>query len=729
MSLLIFLPIVLLIIPFIPTFIEIFKRKDKGPREIPEQTTYEEPPDLDISRLERARGDARARAPGDVIRITGNVSIPEGTEINNHLMVQGNLKIGRKSHIHGSIKAFGDVEIGESSTVEGHVLSEGRVTIGRNCLVKGIVDSLKDITLEENAVVEAVSTEKTVRVGPNAKIKRRILSGASIVTFPQLKHTEQVTEPEVTTSAPKLSVEKEQSQELIEGLKPLPPPPIEEKPTVKGGKVPFEVLDPEVGHLYLYAPTRYGKTYLIRNYIIPQLSGKKKIVVIDGHREYPFESYNVNYDKTIPNVENDLFKTFITFNIWGDIEGLIEDMINHVAQAKGNLSIRPNILDSNVERLVISEFLKRITQIKWKTPILLIVEDADKYDVVSAVTRGRHANIQVILTSAKRLMPEVFSNAHLVLGSINPVLIRDYDSYAAETIVTLGRYEFIWEKDYHDWRRFRLGQEPKRKFPSEPRTTEEKELGSKTPFVPMLKIPKPKETRVKPKSVTESIFEYLEERIKMLDEAKTSPIEFENIEGLTPLEEKVLKAAYTCHSREEICLKLLMDPSEVDDIINSLIEKGYLDKDLKPKVPTARRRSPIKKADIEQIKQPVSQASKPEGKASLKELEEEPLLENELIERLIASKIRGELKRKIEKTEESSTAKRKGDSNKVNVIQKTGSRDVDSVLREWRKASSLLWGKERETDNSQSISKHSADVDESSAEKAPESRERNSKEE
>jgi len=271
MNLLVLVPLALLIIPFIPTIIEIFKRKDTGPREVPEQTTYEEPPELEnISRLERSRGDARAKVTGDVIRITGNVSIPDETVINNHLMVQGNLKIGKNTHVQGSIKAFGDIELGESSIVEGHVLSEGKVTVGRCCVVKGIVDSLKDIILEENAVVEAVSTEKTVKVGPNAKINRRILSGASIVTFPQQLQEEQVEEqivkPEEAEPA-KPEIEEEQPQIAVEPpLKPLPSPPIEEKPTVIGGEIPFEVLDPEVDHLYLYAPTRYGKTYLIRTW-------------------------------------------------------------------------------------------------------------------------------------------------------------------------------------------------------------------------------------------------------------------------------------------------------------------------------------------------------------------------------------------------------------------------------------------------------------------------------
>ena len=594
MNLLILIPFALLIIPFIPAIIEIFKRKDRGPREIPEQTTYEEPPQLDkIPRLERARGEARAKVAGDVIRITGNVSIPEGTEINNHLMVQGNLKIGKNTHVYGSIKAFGDIDLGEGSTVEGHVLSEGRVTIRRNCLVKGIVDSLKDITLEENAMVEAVSTEKTVKVGPNAKINRRILSGASIVTFPQKIKEEEPAKPK-EVKPPKLEVKEEEPQVSIESsIERLPSPPAEEKPTVRGGEIPFEVLDSEVGHLYLYAPTRYGKTYLIRNYIIPRLAGKKKIVVIDGHQEYPFEPYIINYDKTIPNVENDLFKTFITFSIWGDLEGIIEDTINHVAHSESHISIRPNIIDSNVERLIISEFLKRITQAKWETPLLLIIEEADKYDVLSAVTRGRHANIQVILTSAKRLMPEVFSNAHLVLGNINPELIKDYDPYAAEAVSTLGRHEFIWEKDYHDWRRFQLGQKPALQIPSKPRKLkEEKRIEKMRPLQVLeskpsmpIKIETAPKVLAKPARVIDQIFKSLEDRIKTIEKSKRFSIKSIDLNILTPIEAKVLEVAHKCRSSEEICLRLLMDPSEVDKTINSLIKKGYLDENLNPKTP------------------------------------------------------------------------------------------------------------------------------------------------
>jgi len=397
MNLLILLPFALLIVPFIPAIIEIFKRKDRGPREVPEQTTYEDLPKLEIPRLERARGDARARIVGDVIRVTGNVSIPEGTEIKNHLMVQGNLKIGRGSHVYGSIKAFGDIDLGELTIVEGHVLSEGTVTVGRNCMVKGIVDSLKDIILEENSIVEAVSTEKTVKVGPNAKINRRILSGASIVTLP-----------------PSSAKEKEHGEGTSHSM-------------------------------------------------VPRLS---------------------------------------------------------------------------------------------------------------------------------------------------------------------------------------------------------------------------KETRSETTSITDNIFKHLEERIKIFEKAKKFRIRSEGLEGLTLLEDKVLKAAHNCRSKEEICLRLLMDPSEVEDIIDSLIEKGYLDKDLKPKIPAA----------TGQIEEPASKRSEVEKNASPKDWQEETLLGKELIERLIASKMREELKKKMERLKEESAAKQKPNSGKATIRQKASRNEMEGILKEWKESSSLLWG-------------------------------------
>lgn len=213
MNLLVLIPFGIIAAPIIPALVEIVKPKDKGPRDIPEQSTYEEKPDVDVPRLERARGEARVKATGQVIRVTGDVSTPDGTEIDNHLVVQGNVRLGKKCHVYGSVKANGNIEIGESSIIEGHVLSEGRITIGRNCIVKGVVDSTKDIELQENAVVEAASTEKNVRLAPGAKVNRRILAGASITaSLEQL----QVSTPEMEAQPSGEGPEKKSEEAEVE---------------------------------------------------------------------------------------------------------------------------------------------------------------------------------------------------------------------------------------------------------------------------------------------------------------------------------------------------------------------------------------------------------------------------------------------------------------------------------------------------------------------------------
>lgn len=383
MNSLILLSFALLVIPFIPAIIEILKRKDKGPKAIPEQTTYEEKPDLErlgISRLERARVAARAKKPGEIMRVMGDVSVPDGTEIDNHLVVQGNLKIGTKSHVYGSVKAFGDVEIGESSIIEGHVLSEGTVIVRRNCIVKGVVDALKDIILEENAIVEAISTEKAVKVGPNARINRRVLSGASISTSPQLPQVEEIKEVKPTGA--------EQIQKAEEAPK----------------------------------------------------------------------------------------------------------------------------LEEHVE-----------------------------------------------------------------------------------------------------------------------------EVGA-----------------------TERIFSHLEDRIRQLEEKRSRAVSAVNLEGLTSTEAKVLKMASVGSSLEEMCLRLFLDPLEVTAVVDGLVEKGYLDKDLKPERPAPRERLPRKAPEsgpaLQELHAAIEEAV---AHAEPTEKLQEPS-EEELIERLIASKMRDELKKKIQAKEDNSSNKTQG---------------------------------------------------------------------
>ncbi len=676
MNPLVLLPFVLLGVPFTPTILETFKRKDKGPKEVPEQTTYEEKPDVDTPVLERAREEARVKVAGEVIRITGDASIPDGTEVKNHVVVQGNLKVGLKCHMFGSVKAFGDIELGDNTIVEGHVLSEGTIIIGKDCVVKGVVDSLKDIILEENAVVEAVSTEKTVKVGSNAKINRRILSGASIIASLQEPQTGAVQGPEKSEVILHSQVAVEQPPAYIQPAVSViaPQPQIVAPREEARPEIPFEVLDPEVGHFYFYAPTKYGKTFMVANYVIPQIQGKKRIVVIDPHEEYQFNTYEVNYDKTIPQVDSDMFKTFLTFNVWADVDRIVKEMIGAISQGTGDLSIRLNVLDDNVEKLIVSEFLKRITQTTWEKPLLLIVEEADKYEVASTVSRGRHANMQVILTSTRKLMPEIFSNAHLVLGNVNPAMIEEYDHNAAREVPSLGKFEFIWEKDYHDWRKFRLGEPQGKKEP----TPEEKQPLTPPVVEPVFGILTP-EKPIEEMGVTEKIFYNLEDRIRRFGEVKHDVAEESSVGDLSPLETKVFRTALKCGSLEEICLRLMMDSAEVESILDRLVKKDFLDEKYKFTEPIAKGRVvPVRAEQVSAQEKP--QATTKRTQPEVKRSGQKQLSEDELIEKLIASKMRDDLKSKIQ-VKEGETI--------------TWDQPKD-ILDEWEKLSSSLWGaKER----------------------------------
>ncbi|HIE18262.1 TPA: hypothetical protein EYP75_00905 [Candidatus Bathyarchaeota archaeon] len=205
------------------------------------------------------------------------------------------------------------------------------------------------------------------------------------------------------------------------------------------------------------------------------------------------------------------------------------------------------------------------------------------------------------------------------------------------------------------------------------------------------------EITAKPVRMMDRIFEHLENRIKMFERSKGFPAESVDLEGLTPIEAKVFEAAHKCRSPEEICLRFLMDPTEVDEAINSLIENGYLDKNLNPTVPSKERQK------------------------------EEEFSEKALIEKLIASKMREELKKKLEKAP-SVAVEEKAYGNKINILRKASQEGLSNILKEWKNVSSLLWRKEEsKTAKNQSTSKNSVKTDKSQPDKIDGNKEREEK--
>ena len=379
---------------------------------------------------------------GKVLRVTGDVSIPDGTEINSDIVIEGRLRVGKRCKIHGSIKVYAGLIIGEETLVEGNILSDGEVIIGRGAQIKGIVDSLQDVILEEEAVVEAVSTEKSVKIYPGAIINRRILCGASIETV----HADVAIDKEDEEF-----LKKEMDEDNIEKTLQFIP------------EIPEEMLDPFVGHLYIFAPNRYGKTFLTKNLIIPySMMADKRIIVIDPHGEYDFKVIEINYERTIPKVEDNLLKAYILFKVCADIDRLVVEIINRIKRAEGNLSIRPNIIDSDIKKLVISELIEKISRAEWRRPMLLVVEEAENYDITPLLLNEKNPHLQAILISREAPDNVTFYRTRLVVGKVSSSLLEGYDPKAAAATRALRKYEFIWEKENHEWRRFRLDVEYER---------------------------------------------------------------------------------------------------------------------------------------------------------------------------------------------------------------------------------------------------------------------------
>jgi len=177
-----------MIVPFIPAVSEYFRRRDKGPRRILDTTIIDEAEDLeessasDLPYIEQSRVDARVKTIGDFVRVVGDVSIPDETEVNSPIVIHGNLSLGAHCKIHGTIKATKNLNIGEHNIIMGHCISGGNVEVGPHTRVEGIVDAVGDIIIRENAFVGGASAEKSIKIRPGATVAKK-LSADQLVMF------------------------------------------------------------------------------------------------------------------------------------------------------------------------------------------------------------------------------------------------------------------------------------------------------------------------------------------------------------------------------------------------------------------------------------------------------------------------------------------------------------------------------------------------------------------
>src|SRR5512139_1161581 len=127
------IPIAVLIIVLIPALMEIFRRKDLGPRIIPESTIFVTRDHLNSI---RALGTSADPSP---YKERSDVVLPLGTDWSGDLVAHGDLRLGDNCHIHGTLKASGETKIGDFSVIEGNVLSKGRIRVGQYCEIMGVI--------------------------------------------------------------------------------------------------------------------------------------------------------------------------------------------------------------------------------------------------------------------------------------------------------------------------------------------------------------------------------------------------------------------------------------------------------------------------------------------------------------------------------------------------------------------------------------------------------------
>jgi hypothetical protein len=118
---------------------------------------------------------------------------------------------------------------------------------------------------------------------------------------------------------------------------------------------------------------------------------------------------------------------------------------------------------------------------------------------------------------------------------------------------------------------------------------------------------------------TGALFKSLEDRIREFDKVKERPIEGIGLEELREhAEVQVFKLVASGYDVNEISLRLFMDPFEVQEILNALIKKGYLDENLKPKRRETREKPEVSAPETVQ-EAPTEEETKEEPETEMEE--------------------------------------------------------------------------------------------------------------
>lgn len=212
-------------------------------------------------------------------------------------------------------------------------------------------------------------------------------------------------------------------------------------------------------HAAVVAATLHGKTVLAARYLIPRLAARRRVLVIDPHWEYQrgYEVLPLKYERALPPSSNQLFQMFTLQSAWDDADKVVTHFLEDLRRITARrISVQLDIVDPEADKMIVSLLLKRLTQERWPSKWLVVVEEAARYDCLSLVSRGRHAGIRAILLSQFPLGEETMTNVNVILGAMNPRLAETIDPSVTFALRELEQGEFVFETRKGRWAKFKL---------------------------------------------------------------------------------------------------------------------------------------------------------------------------------------------------------------------------------------------------------------------------------
>ncbi|MHB0977587.1 MAG: bactofilin family protein [Candidatus Aquicultorales bacterium] len=130
----------------------------------------------------------------EMLRVKGDLSIPENSVVPCDLYVVGDVKTGKSLEVEGSVSAQGTVKLGDDARVKGSVVAEHDIEIGAGSRIGQCVDANGSIVVHSRTLIGStglggVASRETIFLSHGVKIFGKAYAEAGIRVGPQAPGT------------------------------------------------------------------------------------------------------------------------------------------------------------------------------------------------------------------------------------------------------------------------------------------------------------------------------------------------------------------------------------------------------------------------------------------------------------------------------------------------------------------------------------------------------------